>query len=51
MSSDLPAAFVRSIPRALHAILDYVPAIAIVQLTQTIASRFLRPKDQAHQTA
>ena len=60
----------RSIPRALHVVLDYVVAIAIlvspfllgftgddtatpyliavavVQLLQTIATRFLRPKEQ-----
>jgi predicted PurR-regulated permease PerM len=74
-ASDLPAAFVRSIPRALHAIFDYVLAIAIlvapfvlgftdddtataflvavavVQIMQTIATRFLRPKDQPRPTA
>ncbi len=33
-ASDLPTGFVRSIPRALHAILE------------TIATRYLRPKDQ-----
>ncbi len=69
-ASDLPTGFVRSIPRALHAILDYVVAIAllaspfllgftgdstatpfliavgVLQLMQTIATRYLRPKDQ-----
>jgi predicted PurR-regulated permease PerM len=73
-ASDLPTSFVRSIPRALHAILDYVLAIAIVvapfvlnftdddtataffvavavvQIMQTIATRFLRPKDQPRPT-
>ena len=67
-ASDLPTGMVRSIPRAVHAILDYVVAVAIlvspfllgftgddtatpffiavgvVQLMQTIATRFLRPK-------
>jgi len=69
-ASDLPTGLVRSIPRALHVVLDYVVAIAIlvspfllgftgddtatpyliavavVQLMQTIATRFLRPKGQ-----
>ncbi len=69
-ASDLPTGFVRSIPRALHAVLDYVLAIAllaspfllgftgdktatpfviavgVLQLMQTIATRFLRPKCQ-----
>ena len=67
-TSDLPTGLVRSIPRALHAILDYVLAVAllampfllgftgdatatpffiavgVVQLMQTIATRFLRPR-------
>jgi hypothetical protein len=74
-ASDLPTSFVRSVPRALHAIFDYVIAIAIlvapfvlgftdddsataflvamavVQIMQTIATRFLRPKDQPRPTA
>ena len=68
-SSDLPTGLVHSIPRALHAVLDYVVALAllvapfvlgfsvdgtaaptliaigVVQLMQTLATRFLRPKD------
>lgn len=69
-ASDVPTGLVRSIPRALHVVLDYVVAIAILvspfllgftgddtatpfligvgvlQLMQTLATRFLRPKDQ-----
>ena len=67
-TSDLPTGLIRSVPRALHAVLDYVVAIAIiaapfvlgfsgddratlcfvvlgiVQLLQTIGTRFLRDK-------
>ena len=67
-TSDIPTGLVRSISRALHALLDYVVAIAllaspfllgftgdetatpflvgvgVLQLMQTIATRFLRPK-------
>ena len=68
-STDLPTGFVHSIPRALHVVLDYVIALAlvaapfvlgfsddgtaapwliaigVVQLMQTLATRFLRPKE------
>lgn len=68
-SSDLPTSFVHSIPRALHVMLDYAIAVAlvvapfllgfsddataapwliglgVVQLLQTLATRFLRPKE------
>ena len=68
-STDMPTGFVHSIPRALHVVLDYVIALAlvaapfvlgfsddgtaapwliaigVVQLMQTLATRFLRPKE------
>jgi hypothetical protein len=68
-SSDLPTALATSIPRAVHVVLDYVLAIAVIaapfalgftddgtatpafvvvgvlHLLQTIATRFLRQKD------
>jgi len=67
-STELPTGLVHSVPRALHAIIDYVVAVALVaapfvlgftddgtatpafvvigalQLLQTLATRFLRPK-------
>ena len=67
-TSDLPTGLIRSVPRALHALLDYAIAVAIiaapfalgftgdgtatplfvlvgiVQLLQTIGTRFLREK-------
>jgi len=68
-STQLPTGIVHSVPPALHAIVDYVVALALVvapfalgftvdhtaapvlvvigvlQLLQTLATRFLRPKD------
>ena len=68
-STDLPTGFVHSIPRAVHVMLDYMIALAlvaapfvlgfsddgtaapwliaigVVQLMQTLATRFLRPKE------
>jgi len=67
-SADLPTAVVHSVPRALHALVDYAIALALVaapfvldftgddraapafvaigavQLMQTLATRFLKPK-------
>jgi hypothetical protein len=70
-ATELPTGLVHSVPRALHAIIDYVVALAlvaapfvlgfagedetatpalvaigVVQLMQTLATRFLRPKDE-----
>ncbi len=68
-STELPTGLVHSVPRALHALIDYVVALGLVvspfvlgftddgtatptlvafgvlQLLQTLATRFLRPKD------
>ncbi len=70
-STELPTGLVHSIPRALHALLDYAVAVALIaapfvlgfsddgtaapalivigvlQLLQTLATRFLRPKEPA----
>ena len=69
-SSDMPTGLVRSLPWALHVLLDYAIAVALVaapfvlafsddataapwlialgvaQLLQTLATRFLEPKDR-----
>lgn len=69
-STELPTGLVHSVPRALHAIIDYLVALALVaapfvlgftddgtatptlvaigvlQLMQTLATRFLNPKDE-----
>lgn len=68
-STDVPTGLVHSIPRALHVLLDYAVAVALLvapfvlgfsdesapaasligigvfQLIQTLATRFLRPKE------
>ena len=69
-STELPTGLIHSVPRALHAIIDYVVALALVaapfvlgftdegtatpalvaigvlHLLQTLATRFLRPKER-----
>jgi hypothetical protein len=74
-ATELPTGLVHSIPRALHAVIDYLVAIALIaapfllgftddgtatpalvgigvlQLMQTLATRFLRPKGERRASA